>query len=117
MKARTHYKYFQDWRTLQLPGAPGSIPPLVQFHEPNNAAEPSANEESERRLRFDHPSLCYQCRLPNETFDERNQRRMVSAIALTHMVSCDSCDQSHDLSNHPLLDRDLDKSRGTQYTM
>jgi hypothetical protein len=65
-------------------------PTLVQFREPNNAAEPSADEGSERPLRFDHPSLCYHCKLPHETLYERNQRRMVSAIALTHMASCGS---------------------------
>lgn len=42
---------------------------------------------------------------------------MVSAIGLTDMASCGFCDKSHDLSNHPFLGRDLDKSRGLQYTM
>jgi len=31
IKAGTHYKYFQEWRTLQLPGAPGSVLPIVQI--------------------------------------------------------------------------------------
>jgi len=31
----------------------------------------------------------------------------MSAIAPTDMASCGSCDKSHDLSKHPLLDRDL----------
>jgi hypothetical protein len=54
MKARTHCKYFQEW--LTSPTSRRSwlrpAPIVVQFREPNNAAEPSAYEGSERWLRL-----------------------------------------------------------------